>query len=237
MVDERRRLEGVYDHYRDDPATRERWSQANPGNRAVVAERSREVDRLLDRWRPAGSGRLTVLDLGCGARSIVSPRIDDRSVAGPVRLGLDLLHERTVDAARSGQFDGVVCADGSLLPVADASVDLVPVFTVFSSILDDGICRRIGAEVIRVLRPGGAVLWYDVRVRNPANPNLRAMPRPLVEGFFPGLARTWTRVTLLPPLARRLGPLTPVLYPTLRALPQLRSHHLGLFVKPGRTDG
>jgi len=39
-------------------------------------------------------------------------------------------------------------------------------------------------------------------------------------------------VTLLPPLARRLGPATPLAYPVLAALPPLRSHLIGLLRKP-----
>jgi len=33
--------------------------------------------------------------------------------------------------------------------------------------------------------------------------------------------------TLIPPIARRLGPTTPVLYPILESIPFLRSHLIG----------
>jgi hypothetical protein len=39
-------------------------------------------------------------------------------------------------------------------------------------------------------------------------------------------------ITLLPPLARRLGFLTGWLYPTLAAVPWLRTHYIGLLNKP-----
>jgi len=43
----------------------------------------------------------------------------------------------------------------------------------------------------------------------------------------------WKRLTLFPPLARRLGIFTPVLYPVLAAVPLLRTHLMGVLVKPG----
>jgi hypothetical protein len=39
-------------------------------------------------------------------------------------------------------------------------------------------------------------------------------------------------LTLLPPLARRLGPVAPKLYPPLHAVPVLRSHYLAIVTHP-----
>jgi ubiquinone/menaquinone biosynthesis C-methylase UbiE len=57
----------------------------------------------------------------------------------------------------------------------------------------------------------------------------KAEIKPEIDGFDGG----WKRLTLFPPLARRLGVLTPVLYPVLAALPLLRTHLMGVMVKPG----
>lgn len=40
------------------------------------------------------------------------------------------------------------------------------------------------------------------------------------------------RITLLPPVACRLGPAMRLLYPVLAAVPPLRTHYLALLVKP-----
>ena len=48
----------------------------------------------------------------------------------------------------------------------------------------------------------------------------------------PGGMATLRLVTLLPPLARRLHALTPVLYPVLAAVPPLRTHWAGLLERP-----
>ena len=58
------------------------------------------------------------------------------------------------------------------------------------------------------------------------------MPRRRLAGLFPGWHARLQLVTLLPPLARRLGILTPVLYPVLATLRPLRTHWLGLLERP-----
>jgi hypothetical protein len=74
------------------------------------------------------------------------------------------------------------------------------------------------------------VLWYDFRYDNPRNPNVRGITKRHVEALFPGFYMCLHTITLLPPLARRLGRLTPVLYPVLIAIPPLRTHYLGVLL-------
>jgi hypothetical protein len=82
------------------------------------------------------------------------------------------------------------------------------------------------------MRPGGGLLWYDFRYDSPSNRNVRGITARRVRELFPALRGRLIGLTLLPPLARRLGPLTPVAYPVLGWLPPLRSHLLGLLLKP-----
>jgi hypothetical protein len=83
-----------------------------------------------------------------------------------------------------------------------------------------------------VLKTGGAVLWYDFFLPNPYNKATRPVGAGALRRYFPGFRHVLGTLTLLPPLARRLGPLTSVLYPVLGKVPALRSHHFGLLVKP-----
>jgi len=52
---------------------------------------------------------------------------------------------------------------------------------------------------------------------------------------FAGYEVQLRSLTLLPPLARRLGPWTEALYPLLGLCPWLRTHLVGLLIKPGLT--
>jgi hypothetical protein len=97
------------------------------------------------------------------------------------------------------------------------------------------MAHNVAREACRVLKPGGAVLWYDFRYNNPWNPHVRGITRQQIHQLFPGLEMDLRTITLLPPLARHLGRMTPILYPLLAAIPPLRTHYLGLLIKPKRS--
>ena len=94
------------------------------------------------------------------------------------------------------------------------------------------MASNVSREVDRILRSGGAVLWYDFRMNNPFNRHVRGISRKEVHRLFPGYHASLNTLTVLPPLARRAGRLTDLLYPFLASMPFLRSHYLGVLVKP-----
>ncbi len=146
--------------------------------------------------------------------------------------GVDLLPDRVAAAQRSFPDIRFLAGNAEHLEFGDAEFDLVLAITVFSSILDPTMARNVAAEVVRVLSPGGALLWYDVRYDSVSNRNVRAVTATRVHELFPSLEGKVQTVTLLPPLARRLGPLTGAAYPVLSRLRPLRSHLIGLLRKP-----
>jgi SAM-dependent methyltransferase len=231
--DEVRRLKAVYSSYRSDERVGTRWAWGNAGNLASSAERVGALERIL-----AAAGLLPlatrrILDVGCGAGRILADLLGWG--ASPASLhGIDLLPAQVERARRT--FPGVDVREGNAehLPFPDGAFDLVTLFTVFTSILDDEMQRNVAGEVRRVLRPGGSVVWYDFRYGNPYNPNVRGMPRRAIRALFPGFELHLRPVTVLPPLARRLGLATPVLYPALSRLPFLLTHWVGLLTKPAR---
>jgi len=226
--DEIDRLQRVYDSYDGDPTALRRWSEENPGNRAIHAERDRRVGALLgNRWIEHGGG--PVLEVGCGtgqALAALTPHVR----AGTV--GLDLSEERLRRAATTFPTVPFVRAEASALPFDDATFGVALAFTVFSSILDSGLAVRMATEIGRVLRPGGVVVWYDLRRRNPGNRQVHPLGRRSVAALFPGWRLDLTSVTVAPPVARRLGRFTESAYPRLAALKGLNTHFLGLVTKP-----
>jgi ubiquinone/menaquinone biosynthesis C-methylase UbiE len=59
-------------------------------------------------------------------------------------------------------------ADATELPYDDASFDVVAQFTALCNLLHARLRVRAGREMARVVRPAGAVLWFDVaRTRSP----------------------------------------------------------------------
>ena len=104
-------------------------------------------------------------------------------------------------------------------------------FTVFTSILDSAVRRQVAGEMMRVVRPAGAILWYDFCVGNPRNPDVRAVTVSEVRELFPGWSVNLRRVTLAPPLTRLLAPVLPGLCGLLNLVPLLRTHRLGVIRK------
>lgn len=216
-------LSKVYQKYAD-PRYSERWSAGNSGNAAIIAERSGVLEALVRGWRQSVG---TVLDVGCGSATLLPPTLTTAH-----RTGVDLLLERVQHAADLGSTDAVMCADGTALPIRTASFEAVVLSTVFSSVLDPAVRRLLAAECSRVLTPGGAVIWYDMRLPNPRNSDIASMTRREVAELFVGFDHRWKSLTVLPPLTRRLGRTTGVLYPWLSRVPALRTHLAGVFVKP-----
>ena len=58
----------------------------------------------------------------------------------------------------------------------------------------------------RVLREDGRIVWYDMFVDTPRNPNVRGLRRGELKQLFEGFDVDVRRVTLLEPLARLLVP-------------------------------
>ncbi len=208
-----------------------RWDLRNAGNQLILAERRRLARGLLDEagWIPLSDRR--VLEVGCGRGSELAWLLE-LGAAPSMLVGVDLLPDR-VAAARAAypQLEFRV-GNAEHLDFPDGSFDLLMAFTVFSSILDPVMARNVALEIDRLLRPGGGLLWYDFRYNSPANRHVRGVDRHRVVGeLFPGLKGKLHATTVLPPLVRRLGPLTAAAYPALASVPALRSHLMGLLRK------
>jgi hypothetical protein len=101
-------------------------------------------------------------------------------------------------------------------------------FTVFTSILDPALKRAIAREMLRVLRPGGAILWFDFRISNPRNSQVKGVPAAEIRSLFAECRIDLVPVLLAPPLARLVAGWSLPLAEVLNAVPLLRTHYAGL---------
>jgi SAM-dependent methyltransferase len=233
LENESDRVRRVYRGYADASLRESIWSLRNRGNLAIQRAISSALVDLLAGVGIRSLGDRRVLEIGCGMGRVLEQLIS--LGANPQLIaGIDLLEERIEVARRRLPEADLRVADARSLPCPDESFDVVVAFTVFSSILELQIARQVAREMCRVLKPGGVVVHYDFQYNNPWNRNVRGVKRAEVEGYFDGFRGGWKRLTLFPPLARRLGFLTPVLYPVLAALPFLRTHLMGVLVKPAK---
>src|SRR5206468_12139162 len=117
------------------------------------------------------------------------------------------------------------------LPWPDAHFDVISQFVVFTSILDWSLKQQIAAEMLRVLKPSGVILWYDFRMNNPRNAQVRGIGRAEVERLFPLCNIRLHSLLLAPPVASMIVPRSTRLASMLERVPFLRTHYLGL-IKP-----
>jgi ubiquinone/menaquinone biosynthesis C-methylase UbiE len=148
-----------------------------------------------------------LLEVGCGEGGWLA-LLEGLGAQRQRMAGIDLDAPRIARARE--RFPGADLREGdaAALPWPDDHFDAVVQSTVFSSILDDDFQARVAAEMLRVLRPGGTVIWYDFFVNNPRNPHVRGVGRRRIRALFPSCSLRHWRVTLAPPLARRLVPLS-----------------------------
>ena len=173
--------------------------------------------------------RAQILDVGCGQGHWLLELLMWGATVSRLH-GIDLLPERIVQARERLAGAELRSGDARVLPWADAAFDLVTQFTVFSSILDAAVQQKIAREMLRVLRPGGRILWYDTRRSNPRRP-VRGVSRKDIRRLFPGCKFSFLNATLAPPLARRVAPNSWALAFALERLPFAKTHLAAVITK------
>ena len=208
------------------------YSPLRPEVWQAQQERQRVLIDLLARHARRPLAELDVLEIGCGHGDNLLELL--QLGFSPERLrGNELLAGRAARArARLPAATGVQQGDALQLPLPQASCDIVYQSTVFSSILDASFQQRLAAHMWAGLRPGGAVLWYDFTYDNPRNPDVRGVPLRRVRALFPAGRICARRVTLAPPIARRVVRLHPAAWRLFNALPMLRTHLMAWIEKP-----
>jgi ubiquinone/menaquinone biosynthesis C-methylase UbiE len=178
------------------------YSLSNPAYRFMKSQLRQGMLELLQRHgRPLEHSR--VLEVGCGNGNILMD-LGQLGANQKNLFGADLIFTRLQQAQADHSLLSLACADGQRLPYADRTFDMVAQFTVFSSVLDDAIRRNMALEMQRVLGSDGVILWYDFWW-NPMNRQTRGIGRSEIRRLFPGCSIDFQRITLAPPLARRLS--------------------------------
>jgi ubiquinone/menaquinone biosynthesis C-methylase UbiE len=224
------RLERVYREYATRGFGQSKWSPGNKGNLAIQEECLRKIREKLQKTGFLPLDKRRILDVGCGTGERLAA-LADLGARAENLFGVDLIRDRINEARQKHPGITFQCGNAENLPFADHTFDLVTVFTVLSSILSCQMASHVCLEINRVLRSGGAVIWYDFRVHNPWNRHVRGMSRRQIQKLFPDFKPHLESVSLLPPLARRLGRLTNLAYSPLCSIPFLRSHYLGVLTK------
>ena len=223
-AEEARMLE-VYAH-RGYATARDSWATA--GHAFMLAQRDWEVLKALRKLNVMPLGDRSIIDVGCGTGSFLRDFM--RWGANPAHMvGVDLrpapleTARRTLPAAVK-----LLCESATALPFPDASFDLVLQASVITSIKDPIVRKRVAAEMARVVKPEGAIVWFDFRYDNPFNQNVWGMGRRDIKELFPGARISLQSVCLAPVFSRAIAGRFWYLATLLTLFPPTRSHYVGI---------
>lgn len=199
-------------------------SALRPGNLQILQERDRHVRRLLVGAGLDDLASLRVFEAGCGEGRNLLELLRWGALAENM-TGVDLDASRIEDGRSLNPAVRLEAASADSVDLDDDAVDLSLAFTLFSSVPDDSIAQAIAGEMLRVTRPGGLVLVYDMRRRSP-NPAVRPITAEQIRSWFGDREIESTSLTLAPPLARSPVGRSVLAYGLLAALPPLRTHQM-----------
>ena len=208
----------------------DRYHPRHPVNHFYSAQTARAILRELTVLEMFPLGEKTVVDIGCGPGDWLLEFMKWGVLAENLH-GIDLDANRTAIAQRRLPSSQVVFGNATNLPWPCDSMDIVTQFTTFTSILDPRMKTRVAEEMVRVLKPSGVVLWYDFHFDNPANSSVRGIKAREIRELFHGLKVQIHRLTLAPPIARVVVPISWTGALMLEAIPFLRTHHLAVIRK------
>lgn len=210
----------------------DRYSPLDPYVMLSEQERDRAIARRLRSLGMADRvAKLSLLEIGCGNGGNLQ-RFLQLGFSTERVVGNELLPERLQTAAKLLPAGvRLIPGDATKLDVGVESFDVVLLFTVLSSILDDEFQTLLAAKAWSLVRPGGGVLCYDFVYNNPANRDVRGVPIRRMRELFPHAAPKFQRLTLAPPLGRAITRWWTGGYTLLNRLPLLRSHVLAWLPK------
>ena len=204
----------------------DRYSMLNPAVWLSVQERQRALIGLLVKHAIQPLSEMRVLEIGCGGGGNLLELL--RMGFSPENLVANELLPDRVALARNNLPAAcqVLEGDATKLGFEESSLDIVYQSTVFTSLLDRQYQQALADKMWSWVRPGGAVLWYDFVYDNPSNKDVRGVPLYEIKKLFPGGLVFMRRVTLAPPVSRRVAKLHPIMYGLFNRMPFLRTHVL-----------
>ena len=215
----------IQNRYKNRPNVLDpKYSRLNHDVLFSVQERQRCLIDFLASTPGLGLHQSKILDVGCGSGINLLDLIT--LGASPDNItGIDILSDR-LKVAHKLLPKSIVLIEGDIsdLTLSDSTFDFICVSLVFSSVLDPDYRKVMADKIWSLLKPGGFLIWYDFIYDNPLNTDVSGVPLNSIKKLFPHASIQTKKITLAPPIARRLTKLHPSLYWFLNFFPILRTH-------------
>ncbi|MEO8042727.1 MAG: class I SAM-dependent methyltransferase [Acidobacteriota bacterium] len=202
-----------------------------PGEMLMTGERKRIAAAMLSAIQKFPVAGQRFLEVGYGRIGWLGDALS-WGLRTTDLYGMELDAQRASHAQLAFPGAHLEVGDATKLPWADDHFDYAVISTVFSSVLSERVRTLIADELARVVRSDGAVILYDIAVNNPRNKSVRRLTRSEVRSMFPGFSCQFRSATLAPPIARLVAKRSWGLANVLSGIPFLRTHFVGVLVKP-----
>lgn len=163
-----------------------------------------------------------LLDYGCG----VGARLLEIYRLGATfsnLYGFDCNPSRINIAKKIFESTNIMHGENSY-SISPKQFDVLMNSTMMSSILDDKQASKIANEFYRLTKDSGFIIWYDLCLKNPYNPNVRSYKIKDILKLFPNHKIIYRKKICLPPVSG-LKELPFPLLRTIHTIPLLRSHY------------
>lgn len=223
------RVKATYSKRDSQPSLINKYSYFDQAYLYIIQQRQRAVLKEIKALGKGNLSDLSILEVGCGKGGVLLEFLNYG--ASPKSLfGSDLILSRMEETKRNLSSLQFFCADGQSLPFEDKSFDLLLQFTVFSSILDSQVKHNIANEMMRVIKDDGAIIWYDFWI-NPQNPETKGISTKEAKQLFPNTIQRINKITLAPPIVRKLINLSWVFCWCLEKIQIFNTHYLIMIQK------
>lgn len=168
--------------------------------------------------------KLSVLEIGAGHGNNQKAFVEAGIKLQNIEFN-ELLPERIAHLKHHFPNNNIYEGDISKINISK-KFDVVFQSTVFSSVLDDSARQKIAETMLGLLAENGIILWYDFIFNNPNNKDVKKVSIDEIKTLFPGCEYHFQKITLAPPIGRRVGK-----FYMLFNVPFLRSHVLAVIKK------
>lgn len=189
---------------------------------AVVNELKRCAKELIDTYFKDLSN-VTMLEIGAGNGTNAHMFIE--MGVKPENISFNELINERVNNIRSNFPSNKLFPGDAITIEFPEKYDIVFQSTVFTSILSDDDRKKLAEKMWSLLKPGGIILWYDFIYNNPKNKDVRKVDVVEAKALFnKSTRRTIKKITLAPPIGRKVGKLYHLFNVSF-----LRTHILAVF--------
>ena len=185
FLSEKERIKIVYDKYIKSEKFIKKWSNRNIGNKKINIELEYELLSILNKKQIDRTNKI-ILDVGCASGNKLKLFTQLGFIKSNI-YGIDIRKKSIEEALLKSPRSHFSVMDARKMLYSDNKFDFINLFTLFSSIISQNNRQKVVMELLRVLKPGGYILYYDVRDNNPFDPNVKSSTVENINSLVAGL--------------------------------------------------